>query len=321
MNMLVNLLGGLSFFLFGMNIMSAELENLAKDKLKTFLDKTTKSSVKSFFSGLLPTLVVQSSSAIMIMLINLTDCGLIDTAYIPNVVAGANIGTTITGWIIALSDGGNNGFTGINGLCSAAAVFSLLIMLFSKSKGLKTVGKIFMGFVILITGLNMMSDSIKPFQENRIIDKMFSDSVNPLYIFLFGLILAAVLQSASAATGIVQVFSCSVSMNFLTSVLLVMGINIGACFTIFLASFGSEKRSFKVFYTNIFYNLLGALAFTVILLLLHFTAYDFLFSPYANPQSIAFANTLYNVAAYCVSLFLGCVLKLFPIHNHKRNIY
>lgn len=295
----ITLLGGLTFFLFGMDVMSKNLEKLAGGKLESILKKMTTNPFIGLLLGTAITCVIQSSSATTVMLVGLVNSGLMSFHQAIGPTFGAGIGTTITAWILSLM-----------GIESDAifvqflkpAVFSLILAfigiifdMFSKKEKLKTTGHIFIGFAILIFGMELMSDSTAPLTELEGFETVVQALTNPLLGLVAAAIFTAVIQSSSASIGILQVISLSGKITFGTAIPIVLGQNIGTCITALISALTASPKAKRVAVFHLFVKILGALIFLPLYLLGDWL-FNFAFVDMAiNPVGIAIVHTAFNV--------------------------
>ncbi len=317
----VTLLGGLTFFLFGMDVMSKNLEKLAGGKLEGILKKMTANPIIGLFLGTVVTCVIQSSSALTVMLVGLVNSGLMSFHQAIGPTFGAGIGTTITAWILSLA-----------GIESDAvfmqflkpAVFSLILAfigiifdMFSKKEKVKTTGHIFIGFAILIFGMELMSDATAPLTEMEGFGTVVEALTNPVVGLVAAAIFTAIIQSSSASVGILQVISLSGKITFGTAIPIIVGQNIGTCITALISAITASRKARRVAILHLVIKCLGALIFLP-LYLLGDILFKFTFVDLAiDPVGIAVVHTLFNIINTAVlmpfsNLLEKLVIKLVP---------
>ncbi|MDD4125748.1 MAG: Na/Pi cotransporter family protein, partial [Eubacteriales bacterium] len=308
----LTLIGGLSLFLFGMNIMSNSLEKEAGGKLKTILANLTNNPIKGFILGLSVTAVIQSSSATTVMVVGLVSAGVMSLHQAINIIMGANVGTTITAWILSL--------TGIqsdnlwikmlkpSSFTPILAIIGIFLLMSGKSSRKKDFGMILLGFAVLMFGMETMSSSVSglrtvPGFQNILL--MFS---NPILGVFAGALLTAIIQSSSASVGILQAVSSTGALTYAAAIPIIMGQNIGTCVTALLSSVGASKDAKRAAMVHLYFNLIG----TVVVLsgfyglnaILDFT----ILSKTTNEMGIAVVHTSFNLI--CTVIMLPCAKLL-----------
>ncbi len=293
------LLGGLGLFLFGMKMMSDGLEAMAGDKLRNGLEKLTKNRFAAVGVGAGVTAVIQSSSATTVMVVGFVNAGLMTLTQAINVGMGANIGTTITGQIIAFK------ITKIAPLILFAGV---LIVLFVKKRSIRRLGEIIGGLGILFFGMNVMSESLAPLTEFQPFIDALSSFESPWVGLLAGAGVTAVIQSSSATMGIVQAFAMQNIMGLDSSVFLILGLNIGTCITAILASLGGTKTAKRTAVALLFFNIIGAMIFMLLLQIFPIVEWVKTWSPGDPVRQIANFHTFFNVITTALFIFIPFVL-------------
>ncbi len=303
----LSLIGGLCLFLFGMNVMGDALERSAGSKLEMILAKLTTNKFAGFLTGLAVTGVIQSSSATTVMVVGFVNSGIMQLNQAIGVIMGANIGTTVTAWILSL--GGLEGSSFIlkllkpDSFTPILALIGIAFTMFSKSNKKKDIGTILLGFAVLMQGMSSMSDAVSGLQdvpEFRNILLMFE---NPILGVLAGAVLTAIIQSSSASVGILQALSATGAVTMGAAIPIIMGQNIGTCITALLSSFGTNRNAKRTAMVHLSFNVIGTVFWLTV-----FTIVDAVFAPAifdeaATHASIATAHSLFNV---------GCTVLLFP---------
>ncbi|MCI8497227.1 MAG: Na/Pi cotransporter family protein [Clostridiales bacterium] len=293
---IVALLGGLGLFLYGMNMMGDGLELVAGSKLRKLLSALTTNRYLGALVGIIVTAIIQSSSATTVMVVGFVNAGLMNLFQAVGVIMGANIGTTVTGLIIALK------ITDIAGIALFAGV---VLMTFFKKASMKHTGQVIAGFGILFIGLNTMSGAMEPLKtmpEFTGFLTMFQD--NPLLAILIGAVFTAVIQSSSASIGILQGLAMQGIIGIEGSVYILLGMNIGTCVTALLAAVGANKNAHRAAVIHLLFNIIGAVMFGVILWILPFTDWMKLLSPDPVAQ-IAYANLIFKTVTTILLLPMG----------------
>lgn len=293
------LLGGLGLFLYGMNRMSEGLETAAGNKLKSILEKLTSNRFLGVFVGLFITALIQSSSATTIMVVGFVNSGLMTLYQAVWVIMGANIGTTITGQLIALD---------IGTLAPFIAFIGAMTIMFFKNKRTKCVGEIIVGLGILFIGMEFMSTAMLPLRGSPFFIKMMTSFSNPLFGILAGVIFTGVIQSSSASIGILQTLAASGLIGLNSSVYILFGQNIGTCVTSALASIGTNKNAKRTTLIHLLFNVIGTVLFVSICILFPFTDWIIKLTPHAPAAQIANVHTLFNIATTLLLLPFGNLL-------------
>lgn len=311
----LNLLGGIALFLFGMHTLSAALEKLAGGKLEHWLEKATSRPIKGVVLGAVITAVIQSSAATTVMIIGFVNSGLMKLSQAIGVIMGANIGTTATSWLLSLqSISGSDGFSIINLLKPTTftpilAVIGVILLMFTKSDRKKTVGMILAGFAVLMFGMNAMSSATAGLEQNETFCNILMMFSNPILGVIAGAVLTAVLQSSSASIGILQSIAISTGkVTYSIALPLLLGQNIGSCVTALISSVGANKPAKRVAVVHLYFNVIGTIVFlTVFYLLNAFISMPFM-EESLNAVGIAVIHTGFNVLT--TALFLPFTKQL-----------
>lgn len=312
---ILNLLGGIALFLFGMHTLSASLEKLAGGKLETWLEKATSRPIKGVVLGAIITAVIQSSAATTVMIIGFVNSGLMKLSQAIGVIMGANIGTTATSWLLSLqSISGSDGFSFLNILkpttfTPVLAVIGVILIMFTKSDKKKTIGMILAGFAVLMFGMNSMSSATAGLAENETFCNILMMFSNPVLGVVAGAVLTAVLQSSSASIGILQSIAISTGkVTYSVALPLLLGQNIGSCVTALISSVGANKPAKRVAFVHLYFNVIGTVVFLSIFYLLNaFISMPFM-EESLNAVGIAVIHTGFNVLA--TALFLPFTKQL-----------
>lgn len=304
---ILSLLSGVALFLFGMSLMGDGLKKAAGEKLELILYKLTSTPIKGVLLGAAVTAVIQSSSATTVMVVGFVNSGMMKVAQAIGIIMGANIGTSITGWILCLSYiEGSSGIAQLLSTTTISAIVSIIGILFklvSKKSTYKNVGDIMLGFSILMVGMQSMSGAVAPLKENSHFVNMLTMFSNPIMGILVGIAFTAVLQSASASIGILQALSVTGAISFASAFPITLGIGVGAACPVLLSSIGTNKNGKRTALIYLMNDLLGmvfwAVVFYTINAFVHFSFMDMTMSPVA----IATLNTVFRLAT---------VMILFP---------
>lgn len=313
----LNLIGGLCLFLFGMNVMGQVLERRAGNKLHSVLEKLTTGKIAGFLTGLGITAVIQSSSATTVMVVGFVNSGLMTLKQAINVIIGANIGTTVTAWILSLGgiDSGNffvqmlkpTSFTPI------LALVGIILTMACKSSKNKDTGVIFLGFTILMFGMDTMSASVSGLKNVPQFQQMFLMFENPILGMLAGAILTAIIQSSSASVGILQALSVTGQVSLGAAIPIIMGQNIGTCITAILSSFGTNKNAKRAALVHLAFNVIGTVVWLTVFMIVKQIFNPQLFGESANLFNIAVSHTIFNTLNTFLLLPMSGLLEKLAI--------
>ena len=308
---IISLLGGLSFFLFGMTLLGDGLKRVAGSKLETILGKLTSTPIKGVLLGALVTAVIQSSSATTVMVVGFVNSGLMQLSNAVGIVMGANIGTTATGWVLTLANvEGGGGFTSATVFAFTAFV-GIILYFFCRRQGQKNVGLILLAFSVLMSGMQTMSSAMDPLKSNEAFLNFISAASNPAVSLIIGLLVTAVIQSSSASIGILQALSATGAISYEVAIPMVLGMCIGACVPVLLSAIGANANGKRTAVIYLYFNIVGSVLFMVPFYLLHLVLpMEFMAGP-ADAFGIAVFNTVFKVAATLVQLpVTGLLMKL-----------
>lgn len=303
---LFSMLGGLALFLFGMQMLGEGLSRASGGRLEKILERLTSSPLKGVFLGAGVTALIQSSSAATVMVVGFVNSGIMKLDQAVSIIMGANVGTTITSWILSLT-GIESGNFWVRLLKPASfspvlAFAGVLLFLFSKKENRKNTGTILLGFAVLMYGMDAMSAAVKPLAEVPEFTSILLLFQNPLMGVLAGTLLTAVVQSSSASVGILQALSATGAVRFSMIVPIIMGQNIGTCITAMLSSIGASRNAKKTALVHLYFNVIGTILFMLAFYALN-AAVSFPFmEKAANAFDIAFIHSLFNVSATLVLL-------------------
>lgn len=301
---ILQLLGGIGLFLYGMNLMGSSLEKLAGSGLERILEKLTTSKrkgvgfIKGWGLGAGVTAIIQSSAATTIMLIGFVNAGIMKLAQAIPVVMGANVGSTVTAQILRLGDLGSDNL--ILTLLKPSSFAPMLvgvgafILLFTKKKKAKDVAGIMVGMGVLFYGMTTMESVFAPLKDSAAFQNAFTSFSNPFLGILIGLVITAIIQSSSASVGILQALSATGSVSYATAVPIIIGQNLGKCMTIILGSIGANKKAKRVSLSYLFFNIIGAVIFTAIIYGIYYTVGISFWNDTVNRGDIANVHFLFN---------------------------
>ena len=296
------LLGGLALFLYGMQMMSTGLEAAAGNRMKSILEKLTSNRVKGVLFGAAITAVIQSSSATTVMVVGFVNSGLRTLKQAVWVIMGANIGTTITGQLIALD---------IGAIAPLFAIAGVGAIMFIKSEKVHHISSIFAGLGILFMGMDMMGAAMSPLKESEAFISLMTKFDNPLLGILVGALFTAVIQSSSASVGILQALASTGMIPLSSAVFVLFGQNIGTCITAVLASIGMKVNAKRTTVIHLLFNIIGTVLFTVICLVTPYVTWIEAMTPGDPVAQIANAHTVFNIVT---------TLLLLPFGTHMANI-
>ncbi len=303
----LSLIGGLALFLFGMQTMGNSLEKKAGGQLKSVLTKMTNNPVKGFLLGLIVTSIIQSSSATTVMVVGFVNSGIMTLHQSIGIIMGANVGTTITAWILSLMavDGaGIMAFFKPSSFVPVLAIIGVILLMFTKKQKNKDTATILLGFATLMTGMSAMSDAVAGLKEVPEFTSILTLFSNPILGVLAGAVLTAIIQSSSASVGILQAISSTGAITFGTAIPVIMGMGIGTCITAVLASIGANKNAKRATLVHLYFNVIG----TPVALALFYGANALLqfgfFDDAVGEVEIAIINTVFK---------LFCTIFWFPL--------
>lgn len=307
----LSLIGGLSLFLFGMNVMGNALEKKAGGSLKTMLGKMTSTPLKGFLLGTAVTAVIQSSSATTVMVVGFVNSGLMTLHQSVGIIMGANVGTTVTAWLISLMavDGsGIMAFFKPSSFVPVLAIIGVGITMFSKKVKLKDTAMILLGFATLMTGMDIMSDAVAGLKEVPEFTRILTIFSNPVLGVLAGAFLTAIIQSSSASVGILQALSTTGAVAFNTAFPVIMGMSIGTCITAVISAVGANKNAKRATLVHLYFNIIG----TVVGLALFYgvdaiVGFDFL---EAKVGEVEIAIMLTSFKVFCVLMWAPAIRLL-----------
>lgn len=311
----LSLFGGLAMFLFGMDVMGKGLERQAGNKLQSLLEKLTSNPLKGFVLGLGVTAIIQSSSATTVMVVGFVNAGIMQLKQAVGIIMGANVGTTVTSWILSLSGiSGDSFFIKMlkpSSFTPILAVIGIILFMTSKTDKKKNIGTILLGFAVLMFGMEQMSGAVKPLTDVPQFTNLFTLFTNPVLGIIVGAVLTAVIQSSSASVGILQALSVTGAVTYANAVPIIMGQNIGTCITAILSSVGANKSAKRAAAVHLYFNIIGVIMFCI----LFYSAKAVLnFSFINDPVSqvgIAVVHTAFNVTATVIILpFSNFLVKL-----------
>ena len=314
------LLCGLALFLYGMDVMGESLKKSAGSSLKTFLGKMTTNPIKGFLLGLIVTLVIQSSSATTVMVVGFVSSGTMTLIQSVGVIIGANVGTAITAWLTALNSlGGDSGKDTVKMLSvlkpdswvPIVALIGICLLMFVKRGKKKDIGAILLGFVVLMTGMTMMSDAVSPLKQSETFKSILMMFENPILGIMAGLVLTAIVQSSSASVGILQALTVTGAITYGAAIPIVMGQNIGTCVTAMISALGANRNGKRAAVVHLSFNVIGVVAVSILFYTLN-AIFGFAFTSLSiNAWGVAIVHTLFK---------LICVVLIGPFYKQLAKL-
>ena len=303
------LFGGLALFLFGMNVMGDGLTRAAGGKMERILEKLTSTPIKGVLLGAAVTAVIQSSSATTVMVVGFVNSGIMKLRQAVGIIMGANIGTTVTSWILSLS--------GIQGdsiwiqmlkpssFSPILAVIGIAFLLFSKNEKKHDIGMIFLGFTILMYGMDAMSGAVAPLADVPEFANVLLMFSNPVLGMIVGTLFTAIIQSSSASVGILQALCMTGAVTYGTALPIIMGQNIGTCVTALLSSIGAKKNAKRAAFVHLYFNLIGTILFMIVFYSINAFVNFGVLQDMAAPAGIAVIHSIFNILTTIVLLPFG----------------
>lgn len=324
---MLTLVGGLCLFLFGMNVMGDSLERRAGGSLKMLLGKLTQNKAAGFLTGLGVTSVIQSSSATTVMVVGFVNSGIMTLKQAINVIMGANVGTTVTAWILSLGGiSSDNLFVQLLKPTSFTPVLALIgtvMIMFGKTSKKKDTGTIFLGFATLMFGMDTMSSAVSGLADIPAFQNMFLMFKNPILGVLVGAILTAIIQSSSASVGILQALAVTGQVSYGAAIPIIMGQNIGTCITAILSSFGTNKNAKRAAIVHLSFNIIGTIIWLSVFSIISVIFKPAILDSSASLMGIAVAHSAFNILCTIILLPMSSLLeklaiKLVPDNNKKE---
>lgn len=308
---ILTMLGGLALFLYGMSTMGDGLASISGGRLEMILEKLTSKKWRAVLLGALVTAIIQSSSATTVMVVGFVNSGIMQLGQAVGIIMGANVGTTITSWLLSLAGvSGSSFFIRLLKPSSFSPVLALigvvLLMTAKNNTKKKSIGSILIGFAILMFGMETMSDAVKPLADNERFCSILTMFSNPILGMVAGALLTAVIQSSSASVGILQALCISGAVGYGTAIPIIMGQNIGTCVTALLSSVGAKKNARRASMIHLYFNLIGTVVFMIVFYSVNaFVHFEFLGAP-ASAMGVAVIHSIFNVS---------CAVLMYPLSN------
>lgn len=310
---LLTMIGGLALFLYGMHLLSEGLEKLSGGRLERVLENLTNNRIKAVLLGAGVTAVIQSSSATTVMVVGFVNSGIMKLSQAIGIIMGANVGTTITSWLLSLTGIESDNFllqlVKPTSFSPILAVIGVVFILFVKNGRKRDIGSILVGFAILMTGMDTMSSAMKPLSQVPWFTGLFTMFTNPILGLLVGALITAVIQSSSASVGILQALCATGSINYAAAVPIILGQNIGTCATAMMSGVGASKNARRASIVHLLFNVIGTAIFLIVFYVLH-AFIDFAFmEEAADSAGIALVHTGFNVSATLILLPFANILE------------
>lgn len=310
---LLTMIGGLCLFLFGMNLMGQALERRAGGSLRTVLGKMTGKVMTGFLTGLGVTAIIQSSSATTVMVVGFVNSGLMTLRQAVNVIMGANVGTTVTAWLLSLG-GIDSGSVWVNLLKPSSftpvlALIGIVLYLFCKKAKQKDTGTILLGFATLMFGMETMSSAVAGLKDVPAFTNLFLAFKNPVLGVLAGAVLTGIIQSSSASVGILQALTVTGSVSYAAAIPIIMGQNIGTCVTAMISSVGTNKNAKRAAVVHLMFNVIGVAVLLTVFCIVKAVFHPVLFDEPATMYGIAVAHSAFNILCTAMLLPAGGLLE------------
>ncbi|MEE1041560.1 MAG: Na/Pi cotransporter family protein [Lachnospiraceae bacterium] len=310
---ILNLIGGLSLFLFGMSLMGQALERRAGNRLKVLLGKLTTNRITGLTTGLGVTAVIQSSSATTVMVVGFVNSGLMTLRQAINVIMGANIGTTVTAWILSLSGiSSDNVFVKLlkpSSFTPILALIGIILYMFTKESKKRDTGMILLGFATLMFGMEAMSGAVSGLRDLPEFQNMFVAFTNPVLGVLAGAILTAIIQSSSASVGILQALASTGAVTYGAAIPIIMGQNIGTCITAIISAVGANKNAKRAALVHLSFNVIGTVVWLSIFCIVKAVAVPAILGESASLMGIAVCHSAFNILCTMLMLPLAGMLE------------
>lgn len=333
----LTMLGGLALFLYGMETMGKGLEKLSGGRLERILEKLTSNPIKAVLLGAGVTAIIQSSSATTVMVVGFVNSGIMKLTQAVGIIMGANIGTTVTSWLLSLTGiESGNFFVQLLKPTSFSPVLALIgvcFIMFSKKEKKKDAGTIMIGFAILMTGMETMSGAVKPLANVPEFTGILTMFSNPVLGMIAGAVLTAIIQSSSASVGILQALCATGAVNFSTALPIIMGQNIGTCVTAMLSGIGASKNAKRAALVHLYFNIIGTVIFMIVFYTINAVVHFSFLDTAASAMGIAVIHSSFNIAATIMLLPFGnglvklaCLTipeekKEAPVQNQEKDAF
>ena len=302
----LTMVGGLALFLYGMDVMGDGLAKTSGGKLEQILEKLTSTPIKAVLLGAGVTAVIQSSSATTVMVVGFVNSGIMKLSQAVGIIMGANVGTTVTSWILSLTGIESESFfiqlLKPSSFAPILALIGIFMMMLTKDSKKKDIASIMLGFAVLMFGMETMSEAVKPLADVPEFTNILMVFTNPILGMLAGLVLTAIIQSSSASVGILQALCLTGAVPFSAAIPIIMGQNIGTCITAILSAIGAKKNAKRAAAVHLYFNLIGTVIFMTVFYLINAVVGFSFFHQAATPAGIAVIHSVFNVTATIILL-------------------
>ena len=303
---ILSMIGGLALFLYGMHVMGEGLSRVSGGRMEKILERMTNNPIKAVALGAAVTAVIQSSSATTVMVVGFVNSGIMKLSQAVGIIMGANIGTTVTSWILSLSGIESDSFViqlfKPSSFSPVLALIGVACILFSKKEKKNNIGMILVGFAVLMYGMDAMSAAVKPLADVPEFTNILTMFSNPILGLIAGTLLTAIIQSSSASVGILQALCKTGAVSYATAIPIIMGQNIGTCVTAMLSAIGAKKNAKKAALVHLYFNLIGTVLFMVVFYTINAFVHFAFLNQSANAAGIAVVHSVFNIAATFVLL-------------------
>ena len=310
---LLTMIGGLALFLYGMEVLGDGLKKASGGKLEHILEKLTSNKLMAVLLGAGVTAVIQSSSATTVMVVGFVNSGIMKLSQAVGVILGANVGTTVTAWILSLTDvGGTSFFLKLlkpTSFSPILAIIGVALLSMGNKEKHKNIGTILIGFAVLMFGMDTMSTAVEPLSEMPEFSHILLMFSNPVLGMLVGLVLTAIIQSSSASIGILQALCATGVVSYATAIPIIMGQNVGTCVTAMLSSAGASKNAKRAALVHLYYNIIKTVAFMVVFYAVNAFVHFAFLNEAASALGIAVIHTAFNVAAVVIMFPVSSILE------------
>ncbi|MCR5451805.1 MAG: Na/Pi cotransporter family protein [Lachnospiraceae bacterium] len=320
---IISVIGGLAFFLFGMNVLSSGLKKVAGDKLEGILHKMTDHPLKGLILGAIITIAMQSSSALTVMLVGLVNSGIMTLVQTVGIIMGSNIGTTLTAWILSLSGVETDNFLlsmmKPENFSPIIALIGVILIMAAREQKHKDIGNVMIGFAVLMQGMEMMSNSLSPLAEVPEFTSILTAFKNPFLGVLIGMLFTGIIQSSAASVGVLQALSLTGQISYGVAIPIIMGQNIGTCVTALLSSIGVSKNAKRVSVIHVSFNLIGTVIGLVVYLVFAWIIRLPVLDETMTPFAIAAFHSVFNVVTTLILLPFSNQLVIIAKHVIKED--
>lgn len=311
----LTMVGGLALFLYGMNLLGDGLSQASGGRLERILEKLTSNPLKAVLVGAGVTAVIQSSSATTVMVVGFVNSGIMKLEQAVGIIMGANIGTTVTSWILGLTGIDSSSFLirmlKPTSFSPILAIVGVAVLMFSHKEKLKNVATILLGFAVLMFGMDTMSTAVKPLADVPEFTGILTRFSNPVLGMLAGLVLTAVIQSSSASVGILQALCATGAIGYSAAIPIIMGQNIGTCVTAMISGVGASKNAKRAALVHLYFNIIGTILFMLVFYAIHAVSPFSFMEDAATPFGIAMVHSIFNIAAtICLLPFSKVLVRL-----------